>query len=53
MARSSLLKETYDYLRARKEWWLAPILVFLVLLSIFSIWMTQSAWITPVIYPLF
>lgn len=46
---SSLFKELKTFLFARKLWWLAPILVILVLLSVFII-LTEGSALLPFIY---
>ncbi|OGC78646.1 MAG: hypothetical protein A2Z27_00075 [candidate division Zixibacteria bacterium RBG_16_50_21] len=50
--RLSILKELWYFIRFRKRWWLAPILVFLLLLSLFIV-LTESSAILPFIYTLF
>ncbi len=49
---SALLKELWLFLRETKAWWLAPILVILVLLSIL-IFVTEGSAVLPFIYTLF
>jgi len=46
---SSLFKEFFVFFRARKLWWLAPIMVVLVLLSALIV-TTQGSAILPFIY---
>ena len=48
----SLLKEFWDFLRERKMWWLAPIVIMLILLG-GLIFFTQSSAVAPFIYTLF
>jgi Family of unknown function (DUF5989) len=52
MNKLSIVKEFYDFLRVRKKWWLAPILVFLVLLGGLLVFAKGSA-LAPFIYSLF
>ena len=52
MSKLSILKEFWDFLKARKKWWLAPIVIFLILLGAL-IFFTQSSAIAPFIYTLF
>jgi hypothetical protein len=47
-----ILKELWDFMRIRKKWWLAPILVLLVLLSLLIIF-TEGSAIAPFVYTLF
>ena len=48
----SLLKELWDFMKVRKRYWLAPILIILVLLSILIVFAQTSA-VAPFIYTLF
>ena len=52
MSKISILKEFWDFLRVRKRYWLAPIFIFLMLLSLLMIF-TQSSAVAPFIYTLF
>lgn len=46
------LKEYFQFLRERKKWWLAPIIILLLLLGIFLIFGAGTA-VAPFIYSLF
>ena len=48
----SLFLEFWVFLRVRKKWWLAPIIVMLVLLSIL-IFFTQGSSVAPFVYTIF
>lgn len=48
----AIIREFFEFLRERKKWWIAPILVFLVLLGVLVIFATSSA-LAPFIYSLF
>jgi hypothetical protein len=48
----SLLSELWAFMRVRKKWWLAPILVTMVLLSALIV-LTQGSAVAPFIYALF
>jgi hypothetical protein len=52
MAKLSILKELWDFMKVRKRYWLAPILIILVLLSILIVFAQTSA-VAPFIYTLF
>lgn len=52
MSKLSILGELWGFLRARKKWWLAPIVVFLILLGALIILAEGSA-LAPFIYTLF
>ena len=52
MGNLSLLREFWNFLRVRKKWWLAPIIVMLFLLGAL-IFFTQSSVVAPFIYTLF
>jgi hypothetical protein len=51
-ASLSLLAELWSFLRVRKKWWLAPIILVLTLLSAL-IFVTQGSALAPFIYTLF
>ena len=48
----SLLGELWDFLKVRKAWWLAPILIMLILVGALIIF-GQSSALSPFIYALF
>ncbi len=48
----SLLSELWQFMRVRKKWWLAPIVVTLFLLSALIV-LTQGSAVAPFIYTLF
>jgi hypothetical protein len=50
--RRSRIGLVTEFLLVRKKWWLAPILVFMVLVSLL-IFLSQSPTLTPLLYPLF
>ena len=52
MKRIAIIKEFFEFLRERKKWWIAPILVFLVLLGVLVIFASSST-LAPFIYSLF
>jgi len=52
MGKLSILKEFWDFLRVRKRWWLAPIIIMLLLLGLL-IFFTQGSAVAPFIYTLF
>jgi hypothetical protein len=52
MSKLSILSELWDFLKVRKKWWLAPILVFLILLGGLII-LTQGSALAPFIYAIF
>jgi len=52
MSKMSIIKEFWDFLRERKRYWLAPIVIILVLLSLLIIFAESSA-VAPFIYTLF
>jgi hypothetical protein len=52
MARHSLVRELWAYMRVRKRWWLAPILVVLLLLGALLVFAQGSA-LAPFIYTIF
>ena len=48
----SLLGELWEFLKVRKAWWLAPIIIMLILVGILII-LGQSSSVSPFIYALF
>jgi hypothetical protein len=52
VSKLSILSELWDFLKIRKKWWLAPILVFLLLLGGLII-LTQGSALAPFIYAIF
>jgi hypothetical protein len=52
MSKLSIIKELWGFLKVRKRFWLAPIIVVLVLLSALIIF-AQSSSVAPFIYTLF
>ena len=52
MGKFSILKELWDFLSVRKKWWMAPIVIVLVLLG-FLIVLTEGSAVAPFIYTLF
>ena len=48
----TLLGEAWSFLKVRKAWWLIPIIVMLVLVSVLIIF-SQSSAVSPFIYALF
>jgi hypothetical protein len=52
MSKFSILKEFWAFLCERKKWWLAPIVVFLMLFGALLIFAKGSA-LAPFIYSLF
>ena len=52
MNKWAIIKEFWEFLRVRKKWWLAPIVLFLVLLGGLLVFAKGSA-LAPFIYSLF
>lgn len=52
MSKISIISELWDFLRIRKKWWLAPIVIFLMLLGALII-LTEGSALAPFIYALF
>jgi len=52
MDKLSTIKEFWQFLKNRKKWWLAPIVIFLVLLGALIIF-TETSALAPFIYTLF
>ena len=52
MSKLSTLSEFWDFMKVRKKWWLAPIIIFLVLFGALIV-LTEGSAIAPFIYTLF
>ena len=52
MSKISVLLEFWKFLKERKKWWLAPIIVFLVLFGTLIV-LTEGTAVAPFIYTLF
>ena len=52
MSKTHILREFWRFLRVRKKYWLAPIVVVLVVLSLLIV-LTQGSALAPFIYSLF
>ncbi len=52
MGKISVLKEFWNFLKVRKKWWLAPIVIVLMLLGSLIV-LTKSSAVAPFIYTLF
>jgi hypothetical protein len=52
MGKLSIVSELWQFLKVRKKWWLAPILIFLLLLGALIV-ITQGSALAPFIYSLF
>jgi len=52
MSKLRILAELWDFLKVRKKWWLAPIVIFLVLLGALIV-LSQGSAVAPFIYTLF
>ena len=48
----SLVAELWDFLKVRKAWWLAPIIIMLIIVGALII-VGQSSSLSPFIYALF
>jgi hypothetical protein len=48
----SILREFWSFLRVRKKWWLAPIVVLLLTLGLILV-LTEGSALAPFIYSLF
>ena len=50
--RSSIFGELWSFMKVRKKWWLGPIVVTMLLLSVLIV-LTQGSAVAPFIYALF
>lgn len=52
VARFGIFGELWDFMRVRKKWWLGPIVVVMLLLSVLIV-LTEGSAVAPFIYALF
>jgi hypothetical protein len=52
MSRGGLASELWAYMRVRKKWWLAPILIVLLMVGALLVFAQGSA-LAPFIYTIF
>lgn len=52
MSKVATVKEFWDFIKVRKKFWLAPIILILLLLGLIMVF-TQSSAVAPLIYTLF
>jgi hypothetical protein len=52
MSKISIVSELWEFLRVRKKYWLAPILILLLLLGGLIV-LTQGSALAPFIYAIF
>jgi hypothetical protein len=52
MGKLSILLEFWDFLKVRKKWWLAPIVLIMILLGALII-LTEGSAVAPFIYTIF
>jgi hypothetical protein len=50
--RASILKEFWLFMRARRKWWLAPMVVVLLLVGLLLVF-AQGSVLAPFIYTIF
>ena len=53
MGKLSILREFWDFLKVRKKWWLAPIIIMLLLLGLLIFLAGSNGAVAPFIYTLF
>jgi len=52
MPKNSKISLIWDFLKTRKKWWLTPIILFLLLLSLLLV-LSQGSVVAPFIYAIF
>ena len=52
MGKLSIIAEFWDFLKVRKKWWLAPIVLVLLLLGALIV-LTEGSAVAPFIYTIF
>jgi len=52
MSKLAILAEFWEFMRVRKKWWLGPIILILLMLSLIIV-LTEGSALAPFIYTLF
>ena len=52
MSKLTILKEIFDYIKVKKKWVLAPILMFLLFIGVLIL-LTEGSVLSPFIYAYF
>ena len=52
MGKLAIIAEFWDFLKVRKKWWLAPIVIILFLLGALIV-LTEGSAVAPFIYTIF
>ncbi len=52
MAKGSLVGELWSFMKARRKWWLAPIIVIMLLVGMLLVF-AQGSVLAPFIYTIF
>jgi hypothetical protein len=52
MGKLSIMREFWEFIKVRKKWWLAPIIIILILLGALIV-LTEGSALAPFIYTLF
>jgi hypothetical protein len=52
MGKLSIISEFWHFMRVRKKWWLGPIVLVMLMLSLLIV-LTQGSALAPFIYTLF
>lgn len=52
MAKQSIVREFFLFLRQEKKWWMAPLLFVLLIVGFFLVFASTSP-LAPFLYPLF
>jgi hypothetical protein len=52
MSKLSIVSEFWNFMRVRKKWWLGPIVLVMLMLSLLIV-LTQGSALAPFIYTLF
>ena len=53
MAKQSILREFWLFIKHEKKWWLIPLFVIGIVLGAILLLSQSAPWLAPFIYPLF
>ncbi len=52
-ANKPLIVEIWDFLKVRKAWWIAPLVILLIITALLVIFVQSSSILSPALYALF
>lgn len=53
MAKQSLIKEFFLFIKQEKKWWLIPFILVILAIGALLVFVNSSPYLAPFLYPLF